>query len=169
MESALAAVENGKYFAVLDAKPVLSFSLDKFFHANLKVNEALSDLKASYPNQFHIVLQNKHQQLLPIINQAINALTEEQKVALSQKWFQHPALNTGTTIPYTELYERTATATTEGEMVKIVLNGEAKRLYLKKIETGAQYSEYFAVAIPEAEIYSAVNKRVATSIGVTVF
>ncbi|MCC4814931.1 phosphohydrolase [Vibrio lentus] len=168
MESALDAVENGEYFAVLDAKPVLSFSLDKFFHANLKVNEALSDLKASYPNQFHIVLQNEHQQLLPIINQAINALTEEQKAALSQKWFQHPALNTGTTIPYTELYERTATATTEGEMVKIVLNGEAKRLYLKKIETGAQYSEYFAVAIPEAEIYSAVNKRVATSIGVTV-
>ncbi|MEZ9531753.1 phosphohydrolase [Vibrio lentus] len=168
MESALDAVENGEYFAVLDAKPVLLFSLDKFFHANLKVNEALSDLKASYPNQFHIVLQNKHQQLLPIINQAINALTEEQKAALSQKWFQHPALNTGTTIPYTELYERTATATTEGEMVKIVLNGEAKRLYLKKIETGAQYSEYFAVAIPEAEIYSAVNKRVATSIGVTV-
>ncbi|MDH5929187.1 transporter substrate-binding domain-containing protein [Vibrio lentus] len=168
MESALDAVENGEYFAVLDAKPVLSFSLDKFFHANLKVNEALSDLKASYPNQFHIVLQNKHQQLLPIINHAINALTEEQKAALSQKWFQHPALNTGTTIPYTELYERTATATTEGEMVKIVLNGEAKRLYLKKIETGAQYSEYFAVAIPEAEIYSAVNKRVATSIGVTV-
>ncbi|MFS1862547.1 HD domain-containing phosphohydrolase [Vibrio lentus] len=168
MESALDAVENGEYFAVLDAKPVLSFSLEKFFHANLKVNEALSDLKASYPNQFHIVLQNEHQQLLPIINQAINALTEEQKAALSQKWFQHPALNTGTTIPYTELYERTATATTEGEMVKIVLNGEAKRLYLKKIETGAQYSEYFAVAIPEAEIYSAVNKRVATSIGVTV-
>lgn len=168
MESALDAVENGEYFAVLDAKPVLSFSLDKFFNANLKVNEALSDLKASYPNQFHIVLQNKHQQLLPIINQAINALTDEQKAALSQKWFQHPALNTGTTIPYTELYDRTATATTEGEMVKIVLNGEAKRLYLKKIETGEQYSEYFAVAIPEAEIYSAVNKRVATSIGVTV-
>ncbi|MFA0307794.1 HD domain-containing phosphohydrolase [Vibrio splendidus] len=168
MESALDAVENGEYFAVLDAKPVLSFSLDKFFHVNLKVNEALSDLKVSYPNQFHIVLQNKHQQLLPIINQAINALTDEQKAALSQKWFQHTALNTGTTIPYTELYDRTATATTEGEMVKIVLNGEAKRLYLKKIETGEHYSEYFAVAIPEAEIYSAVNKRVATSIGVTV-
>ncbi len=168
MESALDAVENGEYFAVLDAKPVLSFSLDKFFHVNLKVNEALSDLKVSYPNQFHIVLQNKHQQLLPSINQAINALTDEQKAALSQKWFHHQALNTGTTIPYTELYEKTATATTEGEMVKIVLNGEAKRLYLKKIETGAQYSEYFAVAIPEVEIYSAVNKRVATSIGVTV-
>ncbi|MGF1884292.1 HD domain-containing phosphohydrolase [Vibrio splendidus] len=168
MESALDAVENGEYFAVLDAKPVLSFSLNKFFHVNLKVNEALSDLKVSYPNQFHIVLQNKHQQLLPIINQAINALTDEQKAALSQKWFQHTALNTGTTIPYTELYDRTATATTEGEMVKIVLNGEAKRLYLKKIETGEHYSEYFAVAIPEAEIYSAVNKRVATSIGVTV-
>ncbi|MEZ8492317.1 HD domain-containing phosphohydrolase [Vibrio splendidus] len=168
MESALDAVENGEYFAVLDAKPVLSFSLDKFFHANLKVNEALLDLKASYPNQFHIVLQNKHQQLLPTLNQAIRALADEQKAALSQKWFQHTALNTGTTIPYTELYDRTATATTEGEMVKIVLNGEAKRLYLKKIETGEHYSEYFAVAIPEAEIYSAVNKRVATSIGVTV-
>ncbi|WP_261884433.1 HD domain-containing phosphohydrolase [Vibrio pomeroyi] len=168
IEAALDAVDNGEYFAVLDAKPVLAFSLDKFFHANLKVNDALSDLKANYPNQFHIVLQNKHQQLLPIINQAIGALTVEQKEALAQKWFHHQALNTGTTIPYTELYEKTATATTEGEMVEMVLNGETKHLYLKKIETGEHYSEYFAVAIPEAEIYSAVNKRVATSIGVTV-
>lgn len=168
IESALDAVDNGEYFAVLDAKPVLAFSLDKFFHANLKVNDALSDLKANYPNQFHIVLQNKHQELLPIINQGIGALTVEQKEALAQKWFHHQALNTGTTIPYTELYEKTATATTEGEMLEMVLNGETKHLYLKKIETGEHYSEYFAVAIPEAEIYSAVNKRVATSIGVTV-
>ncbi|MDD1827835.1 transporter substrate-binding domain-containing protein, partial [Photobacterium sp. ZSDE20] len=168
IESALDAVDNGEYFAVLDAKPVLAFSLDKFFHANLKVNDALSDLKANYPNQFHIVLQNKHQEFLPIINQAIGALTVEQKEALAQKWFHHQALNTGTTIPYTELYEKTATATTEGEMVEMVLNGETKHLYLKKIETGEHYSEYFAVAIPESEIYSAVNKRVATSIGVTV-
>lgn len=114
----------------------------------MKVNEVLLDLKANYPNQFHIVLQTKHQQLLPILNQAIRALTDEQKAVLSQKWFHHHALNTGTTIPYTELYERTVTATTEGEMVKIVLNGEPKRLYLKKIETGEHYSEYFAVAIP---------------------
>ncbi|MCZ8499425.1 hypothetical protein O9929_21385 [Vibrio lentus] len=135
---------------VLDAKPVLSFSLDKFFHANLKVNEALSDLKASYPNQFHIVLQNKHQQPLPIINQAIKCINGRNKSRIIAKVVSTSGSNTGTTIPYTELYERTATATTEGEMVKIVLNGE-EAPYLKKIETGAQYSEYFAVAIPEAE------------------
>ncbi|WP_135443179.1 HD domain-containing phosphohydrolase [Vibrio tasmaniensis] len=168
MELAFDAVDRGESFAVLDAKPVLEFSLDKFFHARLKVNEVLLDLKANYPNQFHIVLQNKHQQFLPILNQAIRTLTDEQKAFLSQKWFHHHALNSGTTIPYAELYERTATATTEGEMAKILLNGEPKRLYLKKIETGEHYSEYFAVAIPEEEIYSAVNKRLVTSIGVTV-
>ena len=168
IEAALDAVDNEEVFAVIDVKPVLSFSLDKFFHQNLKVSEALLDLKTDYPNQFHIVLQNKHQQLLPIINQAIQSLTDEQKIALAQKWFDHHALNAGTTIPYTELYEKTATATVEGEMVELNLNGELKHLYLKKIDTGEHYSEYFAVAIPEAEIYSAVNKRVATSIGVTV-
>ncbi|WP_215406985.1 HD domain-containing phosphohydrolase [Vibrio gigantis] len=168
IEAALDAIDNGEVFAVIDVKPVLSFSLDKFFHRNLKVSEALLDLKTDYPNQFHIVLQNKYQQLLPIINQAIQSLTNEQKTALAQKWFDHQALNAGTTIPYTELYEKTATATVEGEMVELNLNGELKHLYLKKIDTGEHYSEYFAVAIPETEIYSAVNKRVATSIGVTV-
>ncbi|MFS1895084.1 HD domain-containing phosphohydrolase [Vibrio lentus] len=168
MKLALAAVEKGHYFAVLDAKPVLSFYLNKFFHANLKVNEVLSDLKASYPNHFRVVLQKKHQQLIPIINQAIKALTDEQKAALSQKWFEDPALNTGTTIPYTELHEKTATAKKNGEMVEVRLNGERKHLYLKKIETGEHYSEYFAVAIPEDEIYSEVHERLATSIGVTV-
>lgn len=168
MELAFDAVDRGESFAVLDAKPVLEFSLDKFFHSRLKVNEVLLDLKADYPNQFHIVLQNKYQKLLPIINQAINSLTDEQKATLSQKWLGHQTFSTGTKIPYTELYEKTATATAEGEMVEMVINGGSKHLYLKKIETGEHYSEYFAVAIPESEIYSAVNKRLAASIGVTV-
>lgn len=167
IEAALDAVDNEEVFAVIDVKPVLSFSLDKFFHQNLKVSEALLDLKTDYPNQFHIVLQNKHQLLLPIINQAIKSLTDEQKTALAQKWFDHQAMDAGTTIPYTELYEKTATATVEGEMVELNLNGELKHLYLKKIDTGEHYSEYFAVVIPEAEVYSAVNKRVATSVSVT--
>ncbi|WP_299690983.1 HD domain-containing phosphohydrolase [uncultured Vibrio sp.] len=168
MESAFDAVERGQTFAVLDVKPVLEFSLEQFFYERLKVNEVLLDLKARYPNQFHIVLQHKHQQLLPLINQTINALTDEQKAILSKKWFQQQAPSSGDTVPYMQLYDGIDTATAAGEMVRITLNGEYKHLYLKKIDTGGHYSEYFAVLIPEAEIFSIVNERVATSIGVTV-
>ncbi|MCC4821284.1 hypothetical protein LMH81_32700, partial [Vibrio lentus] len=89
-------------------------------------------------------------QLLPIIDQAISKLSGEQLDALAKKWLHDTGFNTNTTVPYTELYDLTKEATVEGSMVRVELNGEIKHLYLKKIDTGEHYSEYFAVLIPES-------------------
>ncbi|MEZ9763611.1 HD domain-containing phosphohydrolase [Vibrio splendidus] len=167
LESAFNSVKNGDCFAVLDAEPVLSFALDRFFHSSLRINDILRDLKQNYPSDFHVVLQNKHQSLLPIINQAMSQLSREQVDSLAKKWFHGNGFKTDTTVPYTELYDMTDEATVEGKMINVEFNGEAQHLYLTEIETGEEHSEYFAVLIPESEIYHSVNKRVATSIGVT--
>ncbi|WP_372384136.1 HD domain-containing phosphohydrolase [Vibrio sp. BS-M-Sm-2] len=167
LESAFNSIESGENFAFLDAEPVLSFALDRFFQPGLSVNGTLEDLDQNYSNQFHLVLQSKHQQLLPIIDQAISKLSGEQLDALAKKWLHDTGFNTNTTVPYTELYDLTKEATVEGSMVRVEMNGEIKHLYLKKIDTGEHYSEYFAVLIPETEIFSTVNKRLATSVGVT--
>ena len=167
LESAFNSIESGENFAFLDAEPVLSFALDRFFQPGLSVNGTLEDLDQNYSNQFHLVLQSKHQQLLPIINQAISKLSGEQLDALAKKWLHDTGFNTNTTVPYTELYDLTKEATVEGSMVRVEMNGEIKHLYLKKIDMGEHYSEYFAVLIPETEIFSTVNKRLATSVGVT--
>ncbi|OED85322.1 HD domain-containing phosphohydrolase [Vibrio crassostreae] len=168
LESAFNSIESEENFAFLEAEPVLSFALDRFFQPGLVVNGTLEDLKQNYSNQFHLVLQSKHKQLLPIIDQAISKLSGEQLDALAKKWLHDTGFNTNTTVPYTELYDLTKEATVEGSMVRVELNGEIKHLYLKKIDTGEHYSEYFAVLIPESEVFSTVNKRLATSVGVTV-
>ncbi|WP_135456356.1 HD domain-containing phosphohydrolase [Vibrio echinoideorum] len=168
LESAFNSVKKGDCFAVLDAEPVLSFALDRFFHSSLRINDILRDLKQNYPSEFHVVLQNKHQSLLPIINQAMSQLSREQIDSLAKKWFHGNGFKTDTTVPYSELYDMTDVATVEGKMSNVEFNGEAKHLYLTEIETGEENSEYFAVLIPESEIYHSVNKRVAASIGVTV-
>ncbi|MFA0556895.1 MULTISPECIES: HD domain-containing phosphohydrolase [unclassified Vibrio] len=167
LESAFDSIESGENFAFLDAEPVLSFALDRFFQPGLVVNGALEDLKQNYSNQFHLVLQSKHKQLLPIIDKAIGRLSDEQLDTLAKKWLHDTGFNTNTTVPYIELYDLTKEATVEGSMVRVELNGEIKHLYLKKIDTGEHYSEYFAVLIPESEIFSTVNKRLATSVGIT--
>ncbi|MFA0348925.1 HD domain-containing phosphohydrolase [Vibrio sp. 10N.222.55.C6] len=167
LESAFNSIESEENFAFLEAEPVLSFALDRFFQPGLVVNGTLEDLKQNYSNQFHLVLQSKHKQLLPIIDQAISKLSGEQLDALAKKWLHDTGFNTNTTVPYTELYDLTKEATVEGSMVRVELNGEIKHLYLKKIDTGEHYSEYFAVLIPESEIFSTVNKRLATSVGIT--
>ncbi|TCN91238.1 HD domain-containing phosphohydrolase [Vibrio crassostreae] len=168
LESAFNSIESEENFAFLEAEPVLSFALDRFFQPGLVVNGTLEDLKQNYSNQFHLVLQSKHKQLLPIIDQAISKLSGEQLDALAKKWLHDTGFNTNTTVPYTELYDLTKEATVEGSMVRVELNGEIKHLYLKKIDTGEHYSEYFAVLIPESEVFSTVNKRLATSVGVTI-
>lgn len=168
LKLAFDCVESTQCDAVLDAKPVLDFALERFFHSGLNNSVELVDLKQNYASDFHLVLTDEHQALLPIINMALNNITPEQKSALVAKWFHHDAIESDTTVPYTELYELIPAASLQGEMKRIQLDGEYKHLYLRKIETGEHYSEYFAVVIPEQEIYQTVHERVLTSIGITV-
>ncbi|WP_032549160.1 HD domain-containing phosphohydrolase [Vibrio fortis] len=168
LKAAFDCVESKACDAVLDVKPVLDFALERFFHSGLRNSAELVDLRQDYASDFYLVLGEEHQALLPIINMALDSITPKQKAALEAKWFHHEAIDSDITVPYTELYELIPSATLEGEMKQIQLNGESRHLYLRKIETGEHYSEYFAVLIPEQEIYQTVHKRVATSIGITV-
>ena len=129
--------------AVLDVKPVLDFALERFFHSGLRNSAELVDLQQDYASDFYLVLGEEHQALLPIINMALDSITPKQKAALEAKWFHHEAIDSDTTVPYTELYELIPSATLEGAMKQIQLNGESRHLYLRKIETGEHYSELF--------------------------
>ena len=169
LESALDSVEKGECEAVLDVKPVLAFALERYFHTGLEISQTLEDLKGPYSTRFHIALRPEHYSLLPIINSAIRNITPEQITALEEKWFKQGSANKNTMVPYTELHSMTEAATSTGQMVQIELDGKIKHLYLKAIPRDESHSEYFAVVIPEKEIYTTVTKRVTTSIGVTVF
>lgn len=169
LESAYDSVEKGECDAVLDVKPVLAFALERYFHTGLRINNVLQDLTGPYSTKFHIALRPEHAALLPIINHAIRNITPEQISALEDKWFNHGSADKNQMVPYIELYNMAETATAKGEMIQVEINGNIKHLYLKAIPRDENNSEYFAVVIPEKEIYSTVTKRVTTSIGVTVF
>ncbi|MGF1749228.1 HD domain-containing phosphohydrolase [Vibrio cionasavignyae] len=167
LNAAFDSVETGACFAVLDSKPVLSFGLDRLFYSDLKVNSNLIDLGEMYSMDFHIVLSRELADLVPILNLAINNITPAQRSALAGKWFHSQGDKSDNTVPYTELYDMVQSATLSADIIAMTLNGEEKHVYLKEIETGKHYSEYFAVVIPEREIFETVRSRVITSIFIT--
>ncbi len=169
LEKALDSVEKGECDAVLDVGPVLAFALERYFHTDLKVSENLKDLTGPYSTKFYIALRPEHYALIPIINRAIHNISAEQMTVLENKWFKPGIANKNTMVPYSELHSMAETATVTGKMIQIELDGKIKHLYLKAIPRDDSHSEYFAVVIPEKEIYATVTKRVTTSIGVTVF
>ena len=167
LQAAFDSVEDGDCFAVIDSKPVLSFILDRLFYTDLKVNENLKDLSENYSMDFHIVVNRELADLVPILDQAINNITQAQRLALAGKWFNSKGEKSDNTVPYNELYDLVQASTLSADIMMMTLNGEKKHVYLKEIETGKHYSEYFAVVIPEREIFETVRSRVITSSFIT--
>lgn len=167
MEDALASVAKGETFAMLDSKSVLASSLDRYFFTELQLHEPLQDLKKLYPTKFYMVLQPHHGDLIPIINLALKNITVEQKAFLKEKWLNNRLSRQDTMVPYSELFELSHNDQLQGQMIQREIDGEIKYLYVKPIATGGESQEYFAVVIDRREIFSAVTKRLNTSIGVT--
>ena len=84
---ALEPLERGAVFAVVDALPVLEYHLASRPSDRIKlagVTEAQLDLQ--------ILVHPAQAGLLPLLNRAIEAITEEERHQIHEKWMRHPIL-----------------------------------------------------------------------------
>ncbi|MDN3680628.1 HD domain-containing phosphohydrolase [Vibrio tapetis subsp. quintayensis] len=167
LQTAFDSVNKGESYAVLDSKAVLSFVLDRLFHSDLIVNETLAELDEQYSSEFHIALRPEFAQIVPIINLAIANITQQQRDDLDRKWFNNQNKKSDNTIPYNQIYDMVQASELNRDIRHVFLGGEMKHVYLKQIDTGSNYSEFFAVIMPESEIYDSVHSRVITSTLIT--
>lgn len=79
--AALQQVAEGKAFAAVDVLPVLQYQITQLGHDKIALT-GVSDIK--YPLQ--IMLHQKHDRLLPLINRAIADITPEEHLEINKKW-----------------------------------------------------------------------------------
>jgi polar amino acid transport system substrate-binding protein len=81
IDAALSEVANGKAFAVVDALPVLAYKINNTTFTSLKISGML-------PEKFsaRIMLRKDYAALLPLINRAIDSITDKERIEINEKW-----------------------------------------------------------------------------------
>ena len=96
LEKALETVKNGRAFAAVDALPVVAYLLNKNAFGSLKISGVL-------PEMFRprIMLHRDNATFLPLINRAIDSVTEEERNQINRRWIM---VEKRTTYPLEYLY-----------------------------------------------------------------
>ncbi len=157
---------------------LLSGSVDYLldtYHTLSELNElearssvAVFRLASAEPISFHLYMQNENADVVSIINQAINAITPEQRLALKSKWLDTNQWR-GTFVPHPELFHLSQQPELHQQMTKLHLEGQNKFVYMTKLASHHLGEEYFAVVIPERAILAQIIPRLLKSIAATVF
>jgi polar amino acid transport system substrate-binding protein len=83
IDRALEMVEEGKAFATLDILPVIAYKINKDGYETLKIS-------GSIPEYFKtgIMLRKDYAPLIPLINKAIDSITEKEKQRINERWIE---------------------------------------------------------------------------------
>ena len=81
IDDALKAVAEGHAYAAIDVLPVLAYKLNNEHYTALKISGMLPEIFSA-----HIMLRKDYENLLPLINRAIDTITDEERLAINEKW-----------------------------------------------------------------------------------
>jgi len=81
IDEALKLVSDSKAFGVVDILPVIAYNINKNQYTNLKISG-----KLPYDFKVMFMLRKDYANLLPLINNAIDSITQQEKDQIAQKW-----------------------------------------------------------------------------------
>ena len=81
IDIALQMVSSGKAYAAIDILPVISYKINKYSFANLKISG-----KTPLEFDVRIMVRKGLKELVPIINRAIDSIPKEKKEIIYKKW-----------------------------------------------------------------------------------
>ena len=81
LDDALHLIETGKAFATIEILPVLSYKINKKNYNTLKISGSIP-----YGYDVTLMLRKDYAELVPLINRAIDAITQEEKSQIAKKW-----------------------------------------------------------------------------------
>ncbi len=120
------------------------------------------------PLEFSLFMKEKDKDVVELINQAITAISPEQKVALQEKWLK-PHQWRGSFVPYPEVYEAVIQKDKHDTMNKVTIDGESRFLYITKLYSTRGTIDYFAVIVSGQVVTDAVTSRLSKAIAITAF
>jgi len=86
IDDALERVAQGEAYAAIDVLPVLAYKLNRKQFASLKISGMLPETFSA-----RIMLRKDYAPLLPLINRAIDSISDAERTSISEKWIRIPS------------------------------------------------------------------------------
>jgi HD-GYP domain-containing protein (c-di-GMP phosphodiesterase class II)/ABC-type amino acid transport substrate-binding protein len=170
-KAALEAVRDGKAFATLDAAVILRYTAQQYFIEGLQFIGQPIESAEPLPSDFVLVFGAGFEPLYEIIGEALAALSEEQIVALEQKWLadmERVQSESLASAPYAELMRTLDSPELLGKLQAVKLRGQQHFAFVSPLTFSADQADYFAMVIPAEKVLSESLRRVRWSIVLTV-
>ncbi|KFZ39190.1 hypothetical protein HR45_02015 [Shewanella mangrovi] len=168
-QGVLKAVVNGEVYGGIDSEAVLKYEAANYFISGLKYHPQLDLSQIGVPSELHLVLQKGDEELLPIINQAIDAVNERYKSLLTERWLSGQwQQSSSTTVPYAGLIDLAAAPAKLDSLQQLTEQGEDFFVYVTPVDHSDTYTHFLAVLLPRNELLSAAIHRIALSLGITI-
>ena len=163
----LQAVVDGEVYAGLDNGIILRYTAKQFFIDNIIYHELLDFGGDNFSDTLHFLLDDVNKDLVDIFNLALANITEEQKAALSLKWFGNKVqqVRSEGVVPYSELIEIARHQSQHDQLLSRTVKGVKSFIYVTQFGIKG---DYFTIVVPETIVLSPGLEKVATSIYITV-
>lgn len=159
-------VKNGQVDGGLDSGEILHYIGEIYFYTDLKYHDNIDFSPIDFPTALHFLFPEKHYDLVPIVNRAINQVGDVQKIALAQKWFYGDSQVQGlASVPYPALIELTTKPEQQRKLVAEDINGVKHNVFVAPFGRGAD--EFFAIVIPFEQIVAPALDKVKVAIAFT--
>lgn len=161
------AVATGKAHAGLDTKVALQQTKSQFFIDGVRVQNRLSFDPIPFPETLHLMLQTKHQNLLPVINKALDAITPAQRDILYDKWIA--VQNTDVTAQNTFVVPNKVllNAISNKSIHNKLIEDSGNFVFISPVNVSSSHPSYFAVVTSSEQVLSSSLADIKISIMLT--
>jgi HD-GYP domain-containing protein (c-di-GMP phosphodiesterase class II)/ABC-type amino acid transport substrate-binding protein len=165
--AALEAVRNNNAYATLDSAIMLRYAAAQYFIDDIEFHEGLTFSDTKIPTDFHLVVQPEMQELVSLINLAIQKITPEQRLQIQKKWMApvSPEIPSNFAIvPYKELLNNSSAKNSSHELKVLTLKGQKYFAYVTPLGAVGDANDYFSVVVSADNIVQESLDRIAISI-----
>ncbi|KAF7768858.1 hypothetical protein PCIT_a3374 [Pseudoalteromonas citrea] len=158
------AVLNGQADAGIESDIIVRNLLTEYALSGLKVSNEFSFARANVKSSIHLLLANNKSELIPLINLAIDTLSNEYLAQLESKWLKE-AMNSheiGRIVPYL-IYIKNMDNTQFGTLHHFTDNAKQKLIYVDKLQSAMSSDQLIVFVIDQQTLFSPVYDSVATS------
>ncbi|WP_439135697.1 HD domain-containing phosphohydrolase [Pseudomaricurvus sp.] len=148
------AVLNKTADAGLDVGQILHYTARQYFFGGLKYHDDLEFSPVAFPENLRFAFHPEDEVLRDLFNRAIARVTEEQKLALSHKWFEGNVLENDSlgTVPYAPLIAELDVSENLNTLRTVDLSGTKHFMYITPFTGNDRQGEYFAIVTPVASV-----------------
>ena len=161
---------SGEVTAAIDNEVIIQFVASHYFLKGFQLHSNVDFGQAAIPDQLHIVVQHTQPMLRGIIDKALAAIGEEQRLHLEDKWFNFEKATqqaTSNTVPSEVFVDIASNSKSQGKLMNADINNIPHLVYAAPTVAARDNPLFLGISTPVKVVMAPFIDQVRLSIIIT--